>query len=165
QIRKRKTRHSTLKLITEKTDTARGEFMDEIDGFRTGFEKAEKEAQDRMNERIKGAQDAQNELQERAAKGEQISRREQLAVRQRVTLIVQQEQRKLDRQLEKLRRERDQSLKRIERDMELKIREVQNQAKLKPVLLPPIALCLIGALVWIVRRAREREGIAEVRRR
>lgn len=165
EIRKRKTRHSSLTLITEKTDAARGAFLDEIDGFRSSFKEAEKEAQDRMNERIKGSQDKLNDLQEQAAKGEQVSRRDFVAAKQEVDFIVRQEEGKLQRQLDKLSRDRDRNLKRIKRDMELKVRDVQNQAKIKPVLLPPIALCLIGALVWIVRRAREREGIAAVRRR
>ncbi len=165
EIRKRKTRHSTLKLITQQTDEARGAFLDEIAGFGESFENAEKEAQDRMNERIKPAQDKLKELGERAASGEQVSRREIIQARQEERRIVTQEQTKLDRQLDKLRRERDRSLKRIEREMELKIRDVQNEAKVKPVILPPIILLLVGALVWIFRRAREREGIAAVRRR
>jgi hypothetical protein len=75
----------------------------------------------------------------------------------------------LDRQkavkVEQLRREADQARVRTETHLAGQIRAAQSRAKLMTVLLPPILPLGIAIVVFLIRRAREREGVARSRLR
>jgi len=47
----------------------------------------------------------------------------------------------------------------------LKVRQVQDQYKLWAILLPPIPPLVVAIIVFMTRRAREREGVARSRLR
>jgi ABC-2 type transport system permease protein len=56
-------------------------------------------------------------------------------------------------------------LDRIRRQRDQQIQQVQNEYKLRAALLPPIPPLLVGFVVWVRRRLREREGMSRSRMR
>ena len=61
--------------------------------------------------------------------------------------------------------ERDDRIEEARRQTDLKILEIQNFYKFLAVALPPIPPLLVGLIVFVSRRLREREGIAKSRLR
>ena len=72
---------------------------------------------------------------------------------------------KLDVTRERLQRERDESVEKIRRETDLEILKIQNQFKFWAVAIPPIPPLIVGLVVFVVRRLREREGVAKSRLR
>ncbi len=66
---------------------------------------------------------------------------------------------------EQLQRDRDEGIEKIRRDTDLEILKIQNSIKLWAVALPPIPPLLVGLVVFVRRRLREREGISKSRLR
>jgi ABC-2 type transport system permease protein len=64
---------------------------------------------------------------------------------------------------ERLRIERDKSLAEIQRKRDQDIQRVQNEFKVWATFIPPIPPLLVGFVVWVRRRIREREGISRTR--
>ncbi len=164
-IRKRRTRHSTLKMVSYQTEDARTKALEKIAGFKADFqskieatEKQNAEAQQRLEDKI-------NELQERAQTESGAVRRELMAAMQMRDIEEQQLNMKLQRERERLEAEQERELKVIERDLELGIRKVQTGYKLNAAFLPPIPPLLMGLVVWYYRKKREKEGIVASRLR
>ena len=74
-------------------------------------------------------------------------------------------ERKKAAEREKLEREYKKNVTKIQREVEQEIRQMRKGYKLFAVLLPPIPPLLIGLLVFISRRLREREGAEKSRLR
>jgi len=74
-------------------------------------------------------------------------------------------QRKAQIEIEGAKKKRDAAVEKIENSLESKINEVQTRYKLYAGFLPIIPPLVVGAVVWLIRRRREREGITAVRRR
>jgi len=64
-----------------------------------------------------------------------------------------------------MQRERDDRIEEARRQTDLRILEIQNFYKFLAVALPPIPPLLVGLVVFVSRRLREREGIAKSRLR
>ncbi len=159
EIRKRQTRHSTLKMIDTATEEARDSFAEARDEFEKNFKELEeatnKEAQDSIGVVAKQLEEAQAERDQ--------PKIQRLATElQRTSRILQ---RKADAKIEKFRRERDSKQKQIERELNQKIVSVQNFYKTLAVLLPPIPPLIVGLIVFWRRRRRELEGVIDERRR
>ncbi len=170
EVRKKQTRHSTLKLVEKSTADARAQAETEIEKFRSDYERAEAEARARQDKALKELQAKIDELQQKAREsGQQASARElQRALQaalQQMAMKEQVEQRKLDATIDRLTRERDRKLQRIERDLDRQIQEVQNRYKLLALLLPMLPPLVIGLVIYVRRRRREREGVSAQRRR
>ena len=71
----------------------------------------------------------------------------------------------MDTRVQKSKNERDQKLKEIDRQLELKTQKVQNTFKVWAAVLPPLPPLLIGFIVFVYRRLREREGVSRERLR
>ncbi|MCP4189367.1 MAG: ABC transporter permease subunit [Planctomycetaceae bacterium] len=169
-IRKRQTRHSTLKLVEEKTAERRREADAEIDKFNSEFEVAEQNARANQEKALQDLQSKVAELQKKAqmAGGDVDSREMQRALQaavQRVAMTESVEQRRLETQVEQLTRDRDKKLRTIERSMDTEIQQVQNRYKAMALLLPMLPPLIIGLVVFIRRRRLEREGITSERRK
>lgn len=169
-IRKRQTRHSTLKLVEEKTADKRREADEEIDRFSKEFEEAEQQARESQDQALQDLQQKVTDLQQKAqAGGEDMNSREvQRALAsavQQVALKESVERRRLDTTVERLTRERDQELRRIEREMDTEVQQVQNRYKAMALLLPMLPPLIIGLVVYARRRSLEREGITAERRK
>ncbi len=167
EIRKRKTRHSTLKMVNLQTEEARGKALEEASKFKEAFEAARSAAEEKMQATVSKIQEEVKQLQEEAATGNAGPdiRSRYMAAKQREAFVMENEQMKFEAEVTRLEQERDRNRKKIERDMELGIRRVQTGYKRLAGLLPPIPPLLMGLLVWHYRRKREKEGVAASRLR
>jgi len=164
-IRKRKTRHSTLKEVALHTEEAREAAMEQISEFNDNFETTREEAQAKLDESAKKAQMKLQELRLKAQTEGGSVRSELMQQIQKDAIQQERQQRAFGREIEKMEQERDRKLKLIERDLELGVRKVQTGYKLRAALIPPLPPLLIGLLVWFYRRRREQEGVIASRRR
>ncbi len=164
EIRKRRLRHGTLKLVSKQTEEARGEALAEIGTFKEDFENARAEAQQRMDDAVEKRRQEVEELRLKAQTDGAV-RSELMAAMQRLEIEQRQLQAEFQRDIDRREQERDRKLKLIDRELELGIRKVQTREKVNAVIYPPIPPLLIGLLVWLFRRNREKEGIIAARRR
>jgi len=150
-IRKRRPRHRTLLRIEERTKAARQKAAAEREDFVKEFE-------------------AEEEKQEKAIldKIAELKQRKNIDVQQ-MLIEVDLMQKNLERQrqsrVEQLRQEKERKINAIETELALKVRQVQDQYKLWAILLPPIPPLVVAIIVFMTRRAREREGVARSRLR
>lgn len=164
EIRKRQTRHSTLKTIEILTEDARADAEGKIDDFDKAFGAAEDEAKREMEKLL---QDLEKEVQEIKQRQQEQggSSKELEAAEIRLEIKRQTLQRRLDTKVQRSKNDRDRDLKEIERQLDLRTRQVQNRFKFWAAALPPMPPLLIGFIVFVYRRTREREGVARERLR
>jgi ABC-2 type transport system permease protein len=72
---------------------------------------------------------------------------------------------KLEIEQEKLQRERDRNIRDARRREDDAIRKIRNNYKMLAVFIPPIPPLIVGIVVMVSRRLREREGISKSRLR
>ena len=164
-IRKRKTRHSTLKLVEMKTELARNEAMAEIAQFDEEYKKAEEAARERLSKNAKEIEQRLLELQEKAQAEGQSRTPEIVAEMQRLGIQQRVVETKLDAEREKLQRERDSRLQVIQNQLAMQVRQIQSTYKLYAVFLPLLPPLMVGLLVWNFRAKRERETVGTKRLR
>jgi ABC-2 type transport system permease protein len=162
EIRKRKTRHSTLRLVDAKMDEALLEKVEKTEKFEEEYKAAEEEARARL-ETQKEKEEEIAQLQTAAqASGQGMtpeiySRLVKLEVdRRRIAQMLEVER-------ERLQRDREQKLSRIDKELELEIRKVQTNYKLQAAFLPLIPPFLVGLVVFWMRNRRERESVGTTR--
>ena len=161
EIRKRQTRHSTLKTIEILTQEAREAADNEIASFELSFKDAETKANEKMEKLLEELKMKVDDLQKDPA----ATTRDLEAARIKLEIQRQTLQRRVDTDVERIRNQRDLKLKEIERDLDLKTRKVQNSFKVWAAILPPIPPLLVGCSVFAYRRLREREGVSRERLR
>jgi ABC-2 type transport system permease protein len=150
-VRKRRPQYRTLTRIEQGTEKDRKEAANEI-------EKYQKDVKAEDDKLQKGIDDKLAEMKQKKDVDPQ-----QLAID--VIAAAQDLNRQKAIKVEQLRREADQARVRIETHLAGQIRAAQNWAKLMTVLLPPILPLAIAIVVFLWRRAREREGVARSRLR
>jgi ABC-2 type transport system permease protein len=169
-VRKKQTRHSTLKFVEAKTADARADADAEIDRFSSEFEELEAAAREKQEAAIAELQKKIDELTQKAresgteASGREIQRSLQAAVQQ-MAMKERVEQRRLDTTVETLTRDRDRKLREIERQLDGDVQHVQNICKALALFLPMLPPLAIGLAVFVHRRSLESEGISSSRRR
>jgi ABC-2 type transport system permease protein len=160
-IRMRKPMHATLRQIEEAAQFARNaefaqkeafqdKFDDELEALVEEKDKAMKKYEDRIEE-LKKNPDAS--MADRVAI-EQQKQIEEQRINQKQEVTRQQLQQELSKQVEQIRRESD-----------LGMLKIQNWYKFWAVVIPPIPPLLIGLIVFVHRRLREREGVTKTRLR
>ena len=159
EIRKRQTRHSTLKMIDAATETARDDFAKSSTEFESKFTKAKEDAEAAMQAAVTQLQDDIEKEREKGQSADLQVKLVQLAMKQQVA------QRRFDSTTRRLEQERSRNRKQIEQELNQNIRRVQNAYKALAVLLPPIPPLVVGLIVFMRRRQRELEGVIEERRR
>jgi ABC-2 type transport system permease protein len=165
EIRKRKLRHSTLRMVEASTQKARDHEAEERNKFQKNFEDALAKAK-QENEKIeKNFETQYNKLVEQQQRGESVNPAEVAAAN---TALMEQKA-NLDRRLqveeERLKRERDTQIKKIALEVDREIKGIQKRYKYIAVIIPPIPPLLVGVVVFFQRRLREREGISRARLR
>ncbi len=151
EIRKRRPEHRILTAIEQATREAK----EQADAAREDF--VRKFNADRDKEQAK----LDSEV-EKLRSDDTMDPREKM-----INLQTLQEvgQRRLEARIEQFKKDRDQQIQKIERDLAEKVGSVQDRWKLIAVAFPPILPLLMGAIVFLRRRAKEKEGVAKSRLR
>lgn len=158
-IRKRQTRHSTLRMIDAATESARDRFANDRDEFEKLYKAEVAAARAEMETAVKSVQDKIDALPDPKPKAE--LRRLQTELQSTASVVGRRAQTKVER----LNRERERNQELVERDLNHSIVSVQNFYKALAVLLPPIPPLVVGMFVYWKRRQKELEGVIDERRR
>jgi len=166
-IRKRKPKHSTLRIVEVGAQEARQtEFRERIT-YQEEFDKAVRDIEDENQKEIDKFQKELEELQSKqGAAGQRGIRFSDIQSRaQKLAEVQERLKRRLDVRREQLQRQRDEKIEEIRRRVDLEIVGIKNWYKFLAVALPPIPPLLVGLIVFVRRRLREREGVAKSRMR
>lgn len=165
EIRKRRPKHNTLLAVEARSYDKRKAERQKREEFQEKYNIEVNKAKEETRRVEKSFEDSVNELLKRQQAGREIDpdllrARQQDLAQQRAIL-----QRRLEVKTGSFERERDMNVKRIRRDADRDIERSQNEFKVWAVALPPIPPLLVGMIVFVRRRLREREGIAKARMR
>ncbi|MCH2124516.1 MAG: Gldg family protein [Pirellulaceae bacterium] len=162
EIRKRKSRHTTLKIIEAEVQKARDEETKKRLDFQGKYDAEVATAEEEKEANLGEAQQRVNKLLERQEEGEDVRAALQ-AEQQRLAMLDQVADRRRALKVQQAARKRDADTEKIRRESERDVDKVQKEYKIWAVAVPPIPPLLLGILVFIYRRTREREGIARSR--
>ncbi len=164
-IRKRKPRYATLQVVESRVEQARDrEFSSRLE-YQTKFDEALREAEDEKDQTLQKFQSLVSDLQKQQSDGEEIN---EMELREKMQRLRDQQEvlnRRLEITKQRLEREREREIKRIQRDVDLEIQRMQFKYKFWAVAIPWILPFLVGLVVFVRRRLREREGIEKSRLR
>ena len=163
EIRKRQTRHSTLKAIEEKIEDAIIKTNEAEIQFDEDFKAQQAEQRKETEEMIRDLQEAVDKIQETQTDGKQFNLAALQQARDRLAFERAVQERRRDTQIEKMRRDRDQQVKEIKRELDQQTLAAQNRFKWLAVTLPPIPPLIVGVIVFFYRRVREQEGVDKKR--
>ncbi|MGY8770563.1 MAG: Gldg family protein [Pirellulales bacterium] len=164
-IRSRSPVISHLKMVDTMTENARTKSADEIKTLADSFDDERKEKVKEINAPVEALEAEIAELQQKQRKGT-ITQDDVLRFNNmQRNLVLQQSNAQKDLQAaeDRLQKKLEESQKEIQRDLDRQILKTQNRFKLMAVALPPIPPILIGLIVFIVRRLKEREGLSKDR--
>jgi ABC-2 type transport system permease protein len=166
-IRKRKPRHSTLRMVERRSQQMREREFEKRFEFQQEYDKAVSKFEEENEKKVKEIQDQLEELQNNARKQGQTGIKFADLQEKLQELATTQERlnRMLEVQKEQLSRKRDDAIEGIRQEIELDILAIKNVYKAWAVFLPPIPPLLVGLIVYVRRRLREREGIDRSRLR
>ncbi len=162
-IRKRKTKFSTLKIVESRVEEARArEYVEEVK-FRENYNQAAEQADMQQTENRRKLESIVEDLQKMQKQGKEIN---EIELREKIQRLKEQQQvldRRVANEKQRLQRERDRDMARIQRDVDLEIQQIQSVYKAWAVAVPWIPPALVGVIVFVRRRLREREGIEKSR--
>ncbi len=164
-IRKRKPLYATLQVVESRVEEARDREFGKRVEFQVKYEKAVEEAEDENEKTLDKFQSIVNDLQKKQSEGEEINEAE---LREKIQRLSEQQEvlrRRLAIKKQRLEREREREIKSIQRDVDLEIQKTQFMYKFWAVAIPWIPPFLVGLVVFVRRRLREREGIEKSRLR
>jgi ABC-2 type transport system permease protein len=164
-IRKRKPRYTTLQVVEARVAEARDDEFSKRVEFQAKYDKALQEAEAENERAIQEFQTNLDDLKKQQAEGKEINQAELREKAQRLEEIRKVLERRLGVQKQRFERERERDIKRIQRDVDLEIQRMQFFYKFWAVAIPWIPPFLVGLVVFVRRRLREREGIEKSRLR
>ena len=161
EIRKRKTRHHTLSLIENVRQEARANEQQARGKFKQQFDKKLQEAEASNQKQIDEFRTKVEGLEARYRNGEDVYEEYQ-SESQQFSIVQENLRRRLEVQREKEQRDMNKSIEVSRRNSDTQVRQIQNSVKYMTLLaaIPPI---LVGFVVFVSRRLREREGVAKSR--
>jgi ABC-2 type transport system permease protein len=162
EIRTRKPRHSTLKTVEARAAKAREAEDAAVRAASAKYEELKKKAEAAQKEAEDKFAEIQRKIQEDSAQGD-FDRAAALSQLQAWATKVEAAKRQAEVELERIRRDRDKELAAVERARDQDIQKIQNEFKVWATVIPPIPPLLVGLIVWIRRRLREREGVSRSR--
>ena len=165
EIRRRKPYHTTLKKVEERVRSQRDqEFRNRVE-YEKNYNDEDKKIEEENQKLNKELNDEIEELRQQQREGGDVSSADILSKVQLASIKEQELAQKLQVKREQMQRERDDQIKEGRRQTDLKILDIQNFYKFLAVALPPIPPLLVGLIVFVSRRLREREGIVKSRLR
>jgi ABC-2 type transport system permease protein len=162
EIRKRKTRHSTLRAIEYKVAKAREREAKHTNKFLKEYKDGEKKAEAEQQKNVAEFKKVVDDLRRRQEAGEEVDPNELIEKMQALAIKEETEKRRADVEKNRLAIERDKELAKIRRERDREVRSLQNQQKLIATFILPFPL-IVGGIVWTLRRMREREGVSRTR--
>lgn len=168
ETRKKKVRHSSLKLLEEQVATAREAAEEETQKYQEEFDAEQEKARAKQSEAMAELQQTVNDLQAKAGQAGTSNREvvralngalQQMAMKQMV------EQRRLETKLEQIQREQQRKVDDINRELEAREKALQTKYKRLALLLPMLPPLLIGLIVYGRRRYLESESVTAARRK
>jgi len=163
-IRRHVPTYSTLKLVEARADEQKRTEADKQRESNEIYNTKKTKLEDESTKAKRQFKEAVEKLQSEGAID--VSKQQELI--QRITEYQMKEAqlaRKLEVEDEKLRRDRDMDIREARRETDDEIRKTQNYYKSLAVFLPAIPPLIVGVVVWVSRRLREREGISKSRLR
>ena len=163
-VRRKEPKLSTLELVEIAAQDARLDEGKQREIFRAEYESARDEAEADRDKTLKDFRERVQKLQKEgtidASKFTELQ-----ALLQQLQVKEELLNRKLKVNMEKLARDRDKKVAEARFQADRSIRNIQNYYKMLAVGIPPIPPLLIGIIVFVSRRLREREGISKNRLR
>jgi ABC-2 type transport system permease protein len=161
-VRRHVPRYPTLRQIEQESEAFQVAAADKRSEFIKEFSDQEQLAE---NEKNKALQDLEKKVKdlEKDGKFDPSKRAEMIAAAQMFQLNQMREERKLSVKMAQLKRERDKNIAASEREADQAVQKIQNFYKFWAVVLPSVPPLLIGIVVFVSRRLREREGISKSR--
>lgn len=164
-IRRKEPQISTLKLIEAAAQDARLEEGKQREEFRQEFEDARDEAESNRDKTLKEFREKIKKLQSSEDTIEAKNFQALQGLLQQLQVKEEEQNRKLKVKLEQLARDRDRKVEEARFVSDRSILGIQNYYKMLAVGIPPVPPLLIGIMVFVSRRLREREGISKNRLR
>lgn len=158
-IRRHVPRHYTLRRIEGEVEESRKREVKQRNRFLEEYDRARAEAADKIQE---GRREIEKQMKE-FEKEDRVDIGREADLRFRLNSQEAVAKNREMREEKKLAQKRDESVKEIRRNADLEVLAIQNRFKVYAAVLPPIPPLIVGLLVFIRRRLREREGIARER--
>ena len=162
EVRRHIPTYSTLRLVESQADKAREEEAKKRTEFSSEFNKTIADVEEENAKSERELKDKIEKIQNEGAvdpqKMEELRRMLQGADIKKVQLA-----KKFQVEKERLQRERDKGIREARRQADDSISKIQNYYKLLAVFVPPSPPLLVGIIVFVSRRLREREGISKNR--
>ncbi len=164
-IRKRKPLYATLQVVESRTEEAKAREFSERSKYQAKYDQEMQQAELEKAETLEKYQDMVNDLLKQQREGIQVNEAELIEKQQRLMLKQDVLNRRSTISKERLDRELKREITRIQRDVDLEIQRMQFKYKFLAVAIPWIPPFLVGLVVFVRRRLREREGIEKSRLR
>jgi len=166
EIRRRKPFHTTLRVVEAKVRAQRDEEFKNRVEYEKKYDEEIKKIEEENEKLTKELNGRLQELQQKQREGDpDVSPADILELVQRKAIKERELAQKLDVTREQLQRDRDLKIEEARRQTDLRVLEIQNFYKALAVGIPWIPPCLVGIVVFVSRRLREREGIVKARLR
>lgn len=162
-IRQRKPRYSTLQRIEDEARRAGAREDVKAEEFQKSFNEEKSKLEENVKKIERELTDLREAYERLQNEGKQVDVGEAEAKTQVIVLKLAKVQSDADTALRELSRNRDKGLEEIRRERDQAVRSVQNEYKLWSVAIPPIPPLLVGFIVFVRRRLREREGMPKNR--
>lgn len=162
QIRRHVPSFSTLRLVEEQADIARQEEASKRSEFSKNFNEAIAKAEE---ENSKAERDFKDRIEKLSKDGTLDASKFQDLQQLQIEAAMRQQNtaKRFKVEKDRLQRERDTGIRNARREADEAISKIQNYYKLLAVFVPPIPPLLVGIIVMVSRRLREREGISKNR--
>ena len=158
-IRKRKPMYTTLRYIEQKIKYAQDAEEKEKEQFQKNFEEEKDKLEKQIEKTNKELQAKYASMQEK----KNIDFGELQAFEEKMQETARKGVVQLAREVKRLERVRDEEIEKIRDKNEEDIENTQTRIRILSVLLPPIPPLIIGLLVFVIGRLREREGVSKDR--
>ena len=162
QIRRHVPSFSTLRLVEEQADIARQEEATKRSEFSKNFNEAIAKAEE---ENSKAERDFKDRIEKLSKDGTLDASKFQDLQQLQIEAAMRQQNtaKRFKVEKDRLQRERDTGIRNARREADEAISKIRNYYKLLAVFVPPIPPLLVGIIVMVSRRLREREGISKNR--